>query len=152
MKTVWHKLGVIAFWLTWPGIWVYLRNTRRTRLIISSGDNKILLTKCWLGSGEWILPGGGLHKGEAALAGAARELQEETGLALDGVELQFIAEQPVSDHGLRYTAVVYRIKLKTTPALRRQKFEISEAEWMPLKDLKNLSPATATLLKLISLS
>jgi 8-oxo-dGTP pyrophosphatase MutT (NUDIX family) len=35
----------------------------------------------------WFTPGGGLHAGESAAQGAARELQEETGLRVDPAEL-----------------------------------------------------------------
>jgi len=35
----------------------------------------------------WVTPGGGLHQGESAAQGAARELFEETGLRVDPVEL-----------------------------------------------------------------
>lgn len=39
------------------------------------------------GEGEWSLPGGAQRLGETAEAGARRELQEETGLLVDGLRL-----------------------------------------------------------------
>lgn len=54
---------------------------------------RVLLIRHSYGSGLWLLPGGGMKRGEAALATAQRELREETGCTLaDPVEVALAEE------------------------------------------------------------
>ena len=59
-------------------------------------DGKLLLGKrknCY-GAGTWALPGGHLEQGEKLVAGAARELMEETGLSAESFEFTNIVNDP----------------------------------------------------------
>lgn len=47
-------------------------------VICLNAEGKVLLVRTRLGAG-WSLPGGGVSRGEAPMAAAVRELQEETG-------------------------------------------------------------------------
>lgn len=49
--------------------------------------------------GEWTIPGGLLEVGETLVAGVAREIQEETGLIVQVVELIEALERIFSDSG-----------------------------------------------------
>jgi len=42
-----------------------------------------LVLSGWLNTGEWGLPGGGLHKNEPTVDGLLREVREETGLDVE---------------------------------------------------------------------
>ena len=84
MNPIWTTLGRMMFWLTWPATWLYLHNSRRTRIIVMH-RGQILLTKGWLSNRDWALPGGGRHRHETMLKAARRELLEETGLDLPAV-------------------------------------------------------------------
>lgn len=62
------------------------------RVVLLDRDGRVLLFRGWdphdVQRGTWwITPGGGLDPGEAPAAGAARELFEETGLALPPEQL-----------------------------------------------------------------
>lgn len=57
------------------------------------------------GRGQWALPGGFLDVGETWQEGAARELREETGLALDPASAEIVSVQstPGGRHVLLFT-------------------------------------------------
>jgi len=57
--------------------------------LVVDGDRALFVRE-----GEtWLLPGGRLEPGESPAAGAAREVHEETGLAVDVTDLGAVAEQ-----------------------------------------------------------
>lgn len=63
------------------------------RVLALDPDGRVLLVRHTYGSRKWLLPGGGLAKGESAFAAAARELREETTCSLIApVELAVIHE------------------------------------------------------------
>ena len=75
-------MGILAFWISWPALWIYLRRGERTRLLLVC-NGEFLVLKSWLRAGRrWNLPGGGLHDGEQPDAGLMREVREETGITL----------------------------------------------------------------------
>ncbi len=61
---------------------VLLVDARRRLLLFRGGDPKLPTAGTW-----WFTPGGGLDEGETFGQAAARELREETGLAVDAIEL-----------------------------------------------------------------
>lgn len=131
MKQLWQYIGTAIFWAAWPLLWVYLRVGQRTRVIITAQDN-ILLVKSWLGSGKWSLPGGGLHRGEAPLTGAAREVREETGLHLTPQHLTFLYEARGSNDGQSFRYQCFAAHLPKPVPLQKRLFEITDAVWIPL--------------------
>jgi 8-oxo-dGTP pyrophosphatase MutT (NUDIX family) len=77
--------------------WWRLRRPRLAgcRVLALDGEGRVLLVRHSYGSGKWMAPGGGLSRGEAPLAAAARELREETGCGLlDPVEVT-LSEEPL---------------------------------------------------------
>ena len=146
MKKLWQIVGVVSFWLTWPGLWVVLRGSRRTRVIINYKD-EVLLVKRWLGSGAWLLPGGGLRRSEATLDGAIRETAEETGIDLKPHQLNLVGEYAVREYGISFRIVVFRTNLTARRALQPPKLEITDAAWQSKGQWKKLSPVTQRLLE-----
>lgn len=146
MSKLLGRAGVWVFWLTWPGIWLIMRFSRRSRVIILTPDGKVLLVKGWLAAGQWFLPGGGIHRGESAEQGALREVFEETGIQLGVKDLQKVAEGRMSDHGLSFQSIVFVARLPHQPELRLQKYEVSNLAWTPLDELHDLSPLTKKLI------
>lgn len=128
MKRAWDILGIVCYWLTWPGVALFLRNSTRTRIVVVSGD-EILLVKTWLGTGKWGLPGGGLHRKEDPAEGAVRELQEETGIVAKPQSLEYLTTHVQHKRGVRYTLIVYALRLSKKPDIRRQRLEINDAAW-----------------------
>jgi ADP-ribose pyrophosphatase YjhB (NUDIX family) len=74
------------------------RRVRGVRVLVIDGTGRILLIRHSYGSGQWMLPGGGLGAGEDVLAGAARELVEETSVRLSDPILLGRTDAPDSVH------------------------------------------------------
>lgn len=63
------------------------------RVVVLDADSRVLLIRHSYGSPHWMLPGGGMKRGEDALKTAAREVLEEAGLAItDAVEIGMVTD------------------------------------------------------------
>jgi 8-oxo-dGTP pyrophosphatase MutT (NUDIX family) len=129
--------GRLGFWLGWPALYIYLLGSERTRIVISCGDN-ILVVKGWLSDGQWGLPGGGMHKGEQPLQALLREVYEETQLRLATDDVTFIGRYQYRK-GFRYDFHLFELELADMPELVCEPYEISDAEWLPWRSLMDSS-------------
>jgi 8-oxo-dGTP pyrophosphatase MutT (NUDIX family) len=127
---LWAVCGRLAFWASWPALAFYLRGSRRTRVLVVQGE-KVLVTKAWLGDGRWLLPGGGLHRGEVALDGVRRELREETGLVLPPATFQYKGEFVFQSHGFRFNYRLFIALINNPGPLKKRPLEIAELAWLP---------------------
>ncbi len=129
--SAWQRLGILAFWVTWPGLWLYLQWTTRTRLLLCV-DGEILVTRTWLSDGRWSLPGGGLHRGEEPLNGVVREVREETDivLRLEDIRPLTTTNARFHSHGLSFRCHYFVAELSAKPVIMLQRFEISGAQWV----------------------
>lgn len=148
MRRLWVLAGRVAFWTAWPLLFVYLLRGERTRVIIRCGK-EVLVVRGWLGSGRWILPGGGMHAGEDAVAGAIREVREETSLVLRPEQMRYVGVFNAG-RGLRFRYHLFATELVEKPQLAPQKYEITHMEWMledALRTTKTAEGATVDALR-----
>jgi len=134
MKNIWDFTGRMAFWALWPGFWLYLWRSERTRLLLIH-DDKVLVTRNWVGNGKWSLPGGGLHDGEDRVSGLLREVREEVGVTLDAKQVAYVGTRSYEQHGFWYRYHVYVAYVTQTPKLTLQQPEIAEAAWADYRKL-----------------
>jgi ADP-ribose pyrophosphatase YjhB (NUDIX family) len=148
MKKLWQKLGIVVFWLSWPVSYIYLHGSERTRVLLMSGD-QILLVQDWHSDGKWSLPGGGLRKGENRVAGAVRELQEEVGLQPTPQQLKPIASSVYRHHGLTSMNYYFLATLPEPMVVRTHFPEIIAAKWIDYHkvSLKDVAPDVQTALQ-----
>jgi ADP-ribose pyrophosphatase YjhB (NUDIX family) len=110
-------------------------------------DGAVLLTRVspdGPGGGLWTLPGGGLDFGEDPVAGATREVLEETGFAValgDIVGIRSDVLEPaqtISGHRVQTVGVVYRGEITGGALLTEFEGSTDLAAWVPLANLDDL--------------
>ena len=126
-------MGRVLYILLWPGLYFYLRGTRRTRIVVNCGED-VLFVRDWLGDGSWKLPGGGIHKGENPAVAALRELQEETGVVASTAQLGDAQELRSKGHGIPAHFYCYKLVLDKKPTIRAGAIEIVDIAWMNQAD------------------
>lgn len=104
--------------------------------VICEQDRHILLVR--KPRSRWTLPGGKVEPGETTAGAAMRELQEETGLGIDG--LLYLME--LETGGTRHH--VYEASVRNSSEARPQN-EIFDCLWFPLDAVQNLNTSDATL-------
>lgn len=147
-RELWIKVGRLAFVVTKPGIRLVVKDSRRSRVLLTCG-NEYLLVQHWLGDGSWMLPGGGQHGREDPLAGAIREVREELGLQLKPTDFASAGRFQSRDDGFNFAYDLYLVDLPKKPELHLQRLEILEARWfrragaVPLPACPELAQARA---------
>jgi ADP-ribose pyrophosphatase YjhB (NUDIX family) len=98
----------------------------------------------------WTLPGGGLGFGEDPVAGATREVLEETGYAvlpgaIVGIRSDVLEPaQTISGHRVQTVGIVYRGEITGGDLLTEFEGSTDLAAWVPLAELDDL-PSVALL-------
>ncbi len=141
MKRVLGVLGIVAFWCSWPLLYVYLKRGERTRVLLVA-NNKVLLVRTWHGPGNWSLPGGGAHKHERIVEAAKRELTEETGIVIDAEALKALGKKTHTEYGLKFVCNYFYVELDSEALAQPRLPEILSAEWVEVDRLDghNLGP------------
>ncbi len=142
----WPVLGRFLFWFGWPMWWFYLRfGPVRTKIVVIAGGTHILLVKPWLGSGQWSLPGGGVHADERPIAGAVRELYEETCLRVREDQLSAVVKKSlIGDNGLKQHLMCFKVAVGKQAVIRPQAGEILAAQWFSWRELDNIKIGSTT--------
>jgi 8-oxo-dGTP pyrophosphatase MutT (NUDIX family) len=118
--------------------WWRLANPRLRgcRMIALDSAGRVLLIRQSYGSGDWLTPGGGLRRGDDPVAGALRELREETGCRLDDAVQVALLEERL--HGARNA--VHVVVGLTADKPRPDGREVIEAQFFALDALPEDMP------------
>lgn len=90
-------------------------------------------------AGTWAIPGGFMEMDETPLAGAARELKEETGLYDLPLKPLFTCAEPGRDPRGRTVTIVFGCMVRDTAQTPHGDDDASEARWFPLKNLPKMA-------------
>ena len=114
--------------------------TRGVKVMAFDAAGRVLLVRHRYGRSDlWMLPGGGIARGEALIAAALRELMEETGCRLDAAEV--VGRWEARAEGRRDT--VWLVRGTTTDTPQIDGVELAEACFFPPDALPAAaSPAT----------
>jgi ADP-ribose pyrophosphatase YjhB (NUDIX family) len=136
---MWKRL-LAGLWLGAPrfvrraSVWlVQPRFTVTAGAVLLDEEGRVLLLRHTLRKGSgWGIPGGFLAGGEQPEEAIRREVREETGLTLEGVELAFVR---TLGH-VRQVEVIFRGALRAAALEGLTKnFEIDRAQWFTLDAL-----------------
>lgn len=122
-------------------VWRVLRpRTRGVKVMVFNAAGEVLLVRHTYGDTRLhMLPGGGIRPWEAPEAAAVREISEELGCALEG--LNFVSLHSATAEGKRDTVHLYCAR--AAGEVRIDRIEIAEARYVPLDALPpTTSPAT----------
>jgi ADP-ribose pyrophosphatase YjhB (NUDIX family) len=134
------KRLVAGLWLGAPrfvrraGVWLSQpRFTVTAGAVVLDEGGRILMLRHTLRKGSgWGIPGGFLTRGEQPEDAIRREVREETGLTLDGVELAFVR---TLGH-VRQVEVIFRGTMRAAALEGLTKnFEIDRAQWFAIDAL-----------------
>ena len=114
--------------------------TRGVKAMVFNRRGELLLIRNSYGnSGVWVLPGGGIGRGETPEAAASREIEEETGLAVK--RLAFVSRHTSSAEGRRDSIHLFRADADGEPVA--DPIEVEEARFFRLDALPEaVSPST----------
>ncbi len=124
-------------------------------VVIHDGNVLLAKRKKQPDAGMWGFPGGHVEWGETALAAAARELYEETGVQADPVDyltnydlLRTDDRGQVTTHYLLVGVACTFVK--GTPIAAD---DVSDAQWFPIKEVRaNTLPMSARVIDLMELA
>lgn len=102
----------MVYWCDPCDDYVFYNPTPGGSVAVLDGD-RLLLVEDFRDPGEWKLPEGLIHLGESPREGAARELEEETGLSVDPADLTYFHDESDGD-GLAMDYAVYRSETSGT--------------------------------------
>ncbi len=151
MIRTWRIVGIIAFWASWPALYLRLRRSARVRIVVLHQGN-VLLVRNWYNSGQWQLPGGGIRQDESMTESAQRELAEEVGIELQPEDFNSLGKQfAVRERGLpfRCQPVIAHVGSEDFSIKKR---EIVDGKWLPISramDAAGLSNSTLATLELV---
>lgn len=148
---LYYFLGFLLKPFAAVGFFLYghITRTPRVRIVVRNENDELLLLKNWISAGEWSLPGGGVNRGEDPPHAAARELEEETGIAIAPHELRFMFSIPSFGHEeIVYKAIVPKAML---PSSLLNRFEIQDVKWYGVNDLPKLGSLADQIVKKMDL-
>jgi len=89
--------------------------------------------------GMYALPGGFMEWGESCEEGARRELLEETGLTVDGLEFVGVFSEPGRDPRGTIVSIEYMAVVEPEKAIIKAGDDAAEAEWVEVAKVPELA-------------
>ncbi|KAG9448558.1 hypothetical protein H6P81_008523 [Aristolochia fimbriata] len=109
------------------GIGAFVMNDKREVLVVQENSGRLK------GTGVWKFPTGVIDEGEDILAGAIREVKEETGIDTEFVEV--LAFRQTHKSFFKKSDLFFVCMLKPLSYdIQKQDLEIEAAQWMPIEE------------------
>ena len=118
-------------------VWWRVRKPRLNgcRVLVQDSTGRVLLVSHHYGSGNWMLPGGAMQRGEDPLSAAARELAEEVGCRLEAAVLASVSTEPLQGATTRVHLVAGTTTDKPVPDGRERRKSLPRKSPVPTEPL-----------------
>ncbi len=95
--------------------------------------------------GAWSIPGGGVHLGEYLEEACMREVKEETGLDVEILSEGRVLNRVTRDEWgrVQFHYVLIDFVCRAIGGVLQAASDISEAKWVPMREISSLSPMTS---------
>ena len=116
--------------------YVFYNPTPGGSAVVVDGDS-LLLVEDFRSPGEWKLPSGRMNLGESAREGVARELEEETGLAVDPEDLVYFydeAGEPVPEQHM--VGIDYAVPRSKTTGTVEAASDATDAQFFTVEEFE----------------
>lgn len=130
-------VSACIFWTTWPISYLRLARSERSRVLVIAGESEVLLLKSWHAPYKWTLPGGGIKYGEDVVASAARELYEETSMALGVEQFHSLEKASFVDRGLKFRCHFFVATVSKPFHIQPNPPEVLEVRWVSLHEIEH---------------
>jgi len=114
------------------------------RVVITDKDKRVLMLRQKHKERQiWLLPGGGIEKGENSRQAAIREVKEETGLDVDIKKLMWHVEEVSEERGQRFVNFFLaeikggELKLGADPERGEHEQVLEEARFMSYEEMRD---------------
>jgi 8-oxo-dGTP diphosphatase len=106
-------------------------------------DDAVLLVERADAPGTWCLPGGHVDHGESPAAAAARELAEETALAVDPAALSYLRDAAIEPvDGKAMVGVDYATRFEATTGTPSAGTDATAVEWFTTESFRSRTDAS----------
>ena len=151
MKLVIAFIGRLAYIIGGPIAFpLFMSGSKRSRLWIMY-EGKVLLVQSVISLQRWNMPGGGIEKGEAAVAAAVREVSEELGIEISTDTCTQLFEEDYKGYFSTCHQTYFMARLAKKPTITTHPLEILDYRWFSLDELHdagiNLHPNVKTVMK-----
>jgi len=131
---IYERTGLVVYTFMKPFLGIFYSGRLRTRALITH-NSQVLLVRNWKGNQNWVMPGGGVKKGESPKKALIRELKEELDLDIKDTALKFLFKSTAEDASAKFPVVIYGLKLAKKPLFSIYSPEILEAKWFDINKL-----------------
>jgi ADP-ribose pyrophosphatase YjhB (NUDIX family) len=111
-------------------------HVRGVGVFVRHGDRVLLVRSTY--QSWWGLPGGRVNRGEEPRSAAARELREETDLAVAPASLTPLGELQLEHNHIHDHVSFFELRCEREPSVRCDGIEIAELRWAREEQLSEL--------------
>lgn len=111
----------------------------RAAVILMEMDKILLVKHSKGGKDYWVLPGGGVEKGESLIEAAIREIKEETNLEIKVKKLVFISEAIPSDRHRHVIDFFFTGEILSGEIKMGEEDILKDIKFFPISELSEIS-------------
>lgn len=138
-----NKLRYFLLKIYW---FLFRPKTLGVKCVIQNGNEFVMIKNTYGGLKKWLFPGGGVHKNESPEMAVEREIFEELGIKIFGLEK--IGEYKSNKEYKKDNIIVFKA-ISKTKQLKTDNKEIAEAQWFKRENLPQITGYSKLILSMM---